>query len=503
MGTLRAEPAATPPSGETPCDLRTMGPPPDHPPKNNLQAFTQLPVAALLEEIVLVNRPGVPGLLKVPRLTYLPTVQSRKATSHSDTLLGIAFENVSSSSNNMQESEEGYHRWATIAGASVVLEGSGTPFRAPDSDLDITDRKRAEEQLRRREAYLAAGERLSHVGSWGLNLVTGDLFWSEETFRIFGYDSATVKPTLQLFFERIHRQDRPIVERRWEESRLQKLAHESDYRVVLPDGSIRQVREVVFSVVDRSEEVIERHGVVADVTDRQRAEEELRCSRAELRALAARLQSAQEEERLRISRAIHDDLGEMLTGLRLEISAIARSLRRDQRDLRSRARAAMRFIDSSIIRVRKIATGLRPGLLDVMGLEVALEAQVKDFQMRTGVACLTTLPREKLALRNDQATALYRIIQESLTNIARHAQAHRVEISLTQAAGLLVLEVKDDGKGFALQDRQWAGSLGIAGMRERALALGGSMEIVSRPGHGTAVRARLPQNVSRSAGESL
>ena len=255
-------------------------------------------------------------------------------------------------------------------------------------------------------------------------------------------------------------------------------------------------------VLDESGKPCRVLGSDLDITDRKQTEEELRCSRAELRALAARLQSAQEEERLRISRAIHDDLGEMLTALRLEISAIGRGLRRDQRDIRSRARAAIRFIDSSIIRVRKIATGLRPGLLDVVGLEAALEAQVKDFQMRTGVACLTTLPLEKLVLRNDQATALYRIIQESLTNIARHAQAHRVQIVLTQAAGLLVLEVKDDGKGFVLQDRQRAESLGIAGMRERALALGGSMEIVSRPGHGTTVRARLPQNLSRSAGES-
>ena len=254
--------------------------------------------------------------------------------------------------------------------------------------------------------------------------------------------------------------------------------------------------------VQASGEVIERHGVVTDVTDRRKAEEDLCRSRAELRALAARLQSAQEEERLRISRAIHDDLGEMLTSLRFEISAIGRSLRRDQRDLRSRARAAMRLIDSSIIRVRKVATGLRPGLLDALGLEAALEAQVKEFQMRTGIACLTELPPEKLALRNDQATALYRIVQESLTNIARHAQAHHVQISLMHRAGLLVLEVKDDGKGFALQARQWTGSLGIAGMRERALALGGSMEIVSRPGNGTTVRARLPLNLSLSAGDS-
>lgn len=254
--------------------------------------------------------------------------------------------------------------------------------------------------------------------------------------------------------------------------------------------------------VPASGEVIERQGVVTDVTDRQKTEEDLCRSRAELRALAASLQSAQEEERLRISRAIHDDLGEMLTSLRFEISAIGRSLRRDQRDLQSRARAAMRLIDSSIIRVRKVATGLRPGLLDALGLEAALEAQVKDFQMRTGIACLTELPQEKLALRNDQATALYRIVQESLTNIARHAQARRVQIRLMHRAGLLVLEVKDDGKGFALQARQWTGSLGIAGMRERALALGGSMEIVSRPGNGTTVRARLPLTLSRSAGDS-
>ena len=112
------------------------------------------------------------------------------------------------------------------------------------------------------------------------------------------------------------------------------------------------------------------------------------------------------------------------------------------------------------------------------------------------------LPAEKIQLQNEQATALYRILQESLTNIARHAQARHVQISLIQKGGLLVLEIQDDGKGFSLQERQWAGSLGIAGMRERALAQGGSLEIVSRPGHGTSVRARLPLFRSLSVGES-
>jgi len=231
---------------------------------------------------------------------------------------------------------------------------------------------------------------------------------------------------------------------------------------------------------------------IAQGIERKRAEEELARSRDRLRELASRLHSAQEAERTRIAREIHDELGQLLPGLHIEMTGIARHLRRDQQDLREKVGAASRLIESSIASVRMIATELRPGLLDSLGLEAAIESQVEEFQLRTGVICSTELPPAKLKLKNEQATALFRILQESFTNIARHAQARHANVRLATVNGRLVLEITDDGRGILPEDETKAPSLGIVGMRERAFVLGGKVEITGQPGRGTTVRVSLP-----------
>ena len=242
---------------------------------------------------------------------------------------------------------------------------------------------------------------------------------------------------------------------------------------------------------------------IQDVTERKRAEEELIRSHADLRALAGRLHSAQEVERTRIARELHDELGQVLTGLKMEVSGIARHLRRDQQELRERAKAASSLIDSSIVSVRKLATELRPGLLDSLGLAAAIEWQVEEFQSHTGIACSVTVLRQKLALKDDRATALFRILQEALTNIARHAHAKHVQVQLARTDGNLVLVVKDDGRGIRPKKRGKPQSLGIVGMQERAQMLGGKMEVSGQPGKGTTVRASLPVKPPPSAGAAV
>jgi PAS domain S-box-containing protein len=244
----------------------------------------------------------------------------------------------------------------------------------------------------------------------------------------------------------------------------------------------------------------------ADITERQRAETELNQSREQLRALADRLLKAREEEATRIARELHDQFGRYLTTIKMEVRSIERDLTGEltpdvARVLREKAETIGQTVDETVQTVREIATQLRPGLLDDLGLAAAIEWQAKDFQKRSGILCALTLPEDDPDLSRDQATAIFRIFQEILTNVARHAQATRVWAHLGDEQGALVLEVEDNGVGISPAQLAERRSLGLLGMRERVGAFGGAVEIVGSKGQGTTVKVRMP--VLKSNDENL
>ena len=227
--------------------------------------------------------------------------------------------------------------------------------------------------------------------------------------------------------------------------------------------------------------------------ERRRAEEKLRQSHEQLRALSVHLQSVREEERIQIAREVHDELGQSLTGLKLQLTWLAGRLPKNLKPLQKKAHAMADGIDEIIQAVRRIATELRPGLLDTAGLLAAVEWQANEFQRQTGIGCSVKSAIRETISNQDLNTAFFRIFQETLTNIIRHADATSVEVRLAEAGDNFILEVKDNGRGISENEIQNTKSIGLLGMRERAALLGGEVRFRGEPGKGTTVSVRIPR----------
>ena len=294
------------------------------------------------------------------------------------------------------------------------------------------------------------------------------------------------------FLETVHEDDRARVRAAYEHEIGRQVTPELEYRIVRPDGSIRWISDRRFPIRDDSGKVSRFMRITEDTTERKRTAEELQYSFAELRALAAKLQGAREEERTRVAREIHDELGQALTAIKIDLSSLMVELQPDSEAPPKKADEILRLVDQTIRSVRRISTELRPGILDDVGLLAAIEWAAEEFERRTGAKCYLELPPDEITIDKEQATALFRIFQETLTNVARHANATKLNVQLVRENGFLSLEVQDNGKGLCEAQLSMGRSLGILGMRERALLLGGELTISGAPGKGTLVVARIP-----------
>ena len=229
---------------------------------------------------------------------------------------------------------------------------------------------------------------------------------------------------------------------------------------------------------------------LVDITPLKEKEVELTHSRQQLRDLSTHLDRIREEERRHLAREIHDELGQKLTALRFEVAMLEMG-QGAASDLPHTAASLLKQIDETIEAVRTIATDLRPAVLD-LGLAAAIEWQVQEFHRRTGIACDLDIDDDDVSLDNERATAVFRIVQESLTNIVRHAHASNVLLTLHKAGNRLQVEVEDDGVGLASDALRKSRSFGLVGMRERALLLDGALEISSKPGQGTKLKVSIP-----------
>ncbi len=265
-----------------------------------------------------------------------------------------------------------------------------------------------------------------------------------------------------------------------------------EYTLPGPDGP--RHHEARCAASGRDEVLI----LVRDLTGHREAVAHLEQSLRQVRALSARLQSVREEERARIAREVHDELGMALTGLRLDLAWLHGRLSElaaadpSRRPLLDKVNGLVKAADEAIRSGRRICTELRPGVLDAFGLTAALEWHARDFQERTGIRCALDTEREVAGLDRDTATAVYRIFQEALTNVARHAEATGVRVRLQETPGWLVLEVADDGRGITEEQVYRSKSFGLLGMRERALLIGGELSVQGAPGKGTTLTLLVP-----------
>jgi PAS domain S-box-containing protein len=362
------------------------------------------------------------------------------------------------------------------------------------ANRDITKRKQAEEKLRLSESQLAESQRLAHVGSWNWDLQTNTLTWSEEHYRIFSLDPQEYNPTYDSSVtEYIHPEDQDMLRNVIETALRTGEPFEAYGRIVRPDGEVRVIHSRGSIISDAQGTPLRMFGTAQDVTERRLAEEQLNSSNEKLRALSARLQAVREEESLRIAREIHDEMGGALTGLKIDISWLDRRLPKDGYQLlHQRLQSMAQLIDETIQKVRQISTELRPSVLDDLGLAAAIEWQAREFQRRTGIKCTITALAEDVALGPEKATAVFRIFQEILINIARHAGATFVEIAMQELDGSLILKVSDNGRGITERESSHNKSLGLLGMRERALVFGGTVEITGVEGKGTTVTVIIP-----------
>ncbi len=285
----------------------------------------------------------------------------------------------------------------------------------------------------------------------------------------------------------------PAIEREIEEAKGKKARRKAE------DALNRTLDELEIRVEERTSILNDANkALTSEIGDRRRAENMLDKSHKQLRETTRRLELVREEERRSIAIEVHDELGQSLTGLKMDLAWLHNRLPHNEL-LQERVTSMSQTIDDTINKIRQISIQLRPAILDDLGLKAAIEWHLQEFQNQTGIRYEFKTKPATLEIDRDYATSLYRIIQETLTNIARHADASKAKVSLKQITDELVLTISDNGKGISQGKMQSSQSVGLAGMRERALSLGGDLSITAPQGKGTTIVVRIPRNSMEDA----
>lgn len=387
--------------------------------------------------------------------------------------------------------KDGTHIWTDLV-ASTISGADGQVSGLIAIDRDVTEHKAAEQRLRF-QAQLLDSVRESVVA---IDLDGRFVFWGRGAEALFGYSAAEIigqplawliLPTLEDTAEEVNRiRDLVLEKGMWRAEAVRRTKSGTEFHADIAVAPVKDGR-------GRPTGLIALH---RDITTLRRNEETIRQSRERMRNLAARLIVIREQERTAIARELHDELGQALTGLGIDLRWLLDSLAPRLRNGRAASMPAL--VDQLLDRVRDMCGQLRPAILDDLGLEAAIEWQAQEFADRTGCRCKLDLRLTPLKAQRDRDTAAFRIVQEALTNVARHARAKHVTLRGRVTDDEVVLQIEDDGVGFDESRLSSAQSLGLLGMRERAEAVGGAVTIEARLRQGAKVKVRMPCRKGRS-----
>ncbi|MDQ3812526.1 MAG: PAS domain S-box protein [Armatimonadota bacterium] len=378
------------------------------------------------------------------------------------------------------------HQFLTI---KFPFQGAGGDQLLAGVAVDVTERKRMEEELKRSQERLAEAERPAHLGSWEWNVQTNTVLWSDELYRIFGLQPQEFTATFEGFLERVHPDDRMRVQERVEQAFRNSHAYDGYCRILRPDGVVRILHTRAALVRDASRKPVRLLGSAQDVTELKQAE-------AARQELLRRVVTAQEEERRRIARELHDQMGQSLAALLLGLKSLPEP-NQFPPAAAQRVRELQEITQQLMQQARQLALDLRPEALDGLGLASAVDRYTQEWSRASGVPvdCHSRGFRKK-RLPAPIETTVYRAVQEALTNVLRHAQAQRVSVLLECRPDHILAIVEDDGHGFDVDAVMAAPPaqrrLGLLGMQERVALVHGTLKIESRPGAGTTVFIQIP-----------
>jgi PAS domain S-box-containing protein len=369
-----------------------------------------------------------------------------------------------------------------------IRDGTGAVIYGMGVAVDITNRKHAEQALRESQERLQLVTRATNDAVWDWDLVTNAVWWGEAFHALFGYALDEIEPTLESWHSRLHPDDRDRVFTGIRAAIDGGEAFWSDeYRFQRRDGGYAEIYDRGYVIHDANRRPVRMVGSMMEVSERKRTE-------AQLRNLAARLEAIREEERTRIAREIHDEVGQALTALKMDLAWLGKKVLPRGTPVRQKLSDMEGVIDTTMDALHRILAELRPGVLDDLGLPAAIRWLADEFKRRTEITCTVHMTGGDPPLDSGQATAVFRILQEALTNVARHAQARHVEIRLHVLPTAFELVVTDDGRGITAEELEATGTLGILGMRERALTWHGRVTVHGASGHGTTVRVFMPMD---------